>query len=111
MRIFNAGLALLLLTTPTIALAEPVYLICDFSIDSVSFGLDEQQGSASILITSSGSTRTVPATFTPDKVIIDEGDVIWTVDRRNLDFSREFTLISSKNNGHCEIQAVPNRKF
>ncbi|WP_141098838.1 hypothetical protein [Rhizobium esperanzae] len=111
MRIPTAVLALSLLTVPSFALAEPVYLKCDFSIDSVSFGLDEQNGSASILITSSGSTRTVPATFTPDKVIIDESDVVWTIDRRNLNFSREFTLISSTDTGHCEIQAIPKRKF
>jgi len=107
------SLAAIMISNP--AIAKPTYLACTLMIDGqpehINFTTDEQAGTVSILIVSSGSSRTVRGAFTPDKVIIDERSVRWEIDRTDLGFSRTITMINSTTNGQCKIQTVPKRAF
>ena len=98
------------------AIAEPIYLACNLVIEGnqspINFTVDEGAGTVSITIVTSGSTRTVRGTFAPDKVVVDEGDVRWEINRINLGFSRVLVALgNSTDSGRCEIQSAPKRAF
>lgn len=97
------------------AVAEPVYLSCTFLIDgnpnTLDFTADESAAQVSIFVPNSGRSRTVNATFTPDKVVINEEQVIWTISRTDLSITRYIKLVDSANSGKCDVQQVPTRVF
>lgn len=97
------------------AIAQPTYLACTLMIDGqperIDFTTDEQAGTVSILITSSGSSRTVNGTFTPDRVVVDEPSARWAISRVNLEFSRTVKMIDATDVGQCEVQEAPRRIF
>lgn len=99
----------------TSATAQPTYLACALDLDGklepINFTTDEQIGTVSIQIVRSGSSRTLNATFTADKVIIDERDVRWEISRTDLSFSRTIPFLNSITSGQCTIQATPQRAF
>ena len=116
MRLATIGLfwtASLGLTIPN-ALAAPTYLTC--SLDGLppngfSFTVNEDSGTIGILIRTSGNSRVVQATYTPDKILVDEREVRWMISRTDLRFSRTIKLISSTTWGSCMVDAVPSRAF
>ena len=113
-RLAAAGIAALG-SLPVSAMAEPVYLVCTIMVhgkpNDLNFTLDEQIGKASIMVPASGVARTVNAAFSTDKVVIEEPQVRWVINRVDLRFSRTIKLIDSTNEGHCQLQATPKRAF
>lgn len=112
---FAFSLALACVVLSGVASAAPTYLACTFMVDGspnvIDFTADEAAGTVSILTRHSGFNRTVAATFTPERVLVNEGDVRWEISRVDLTVSSTITMINSTDHGKCEIEAAPKRAF
>lgn len=97
------------------ASAAPIYLSCTFMADGnpnvIDFTADEASGKVSILTRHSGFSRTADATFTPDRVVVNESRVRWEISRVDLTVASTIKAISSTDYGKCTLQETPKRAF
>lgn len=103
------------ITLPNLALAKPVYLSCEIPVDdkiaAFEVTADEEAGTVSYLVVSSGFTKTMPGAFQADKVVFGDKGGSFTIDRTNLAFTRTITMINSSDHGQCKIIEAPKRAF
>lgn len=100
---------------PSIALAKPVYLTCDFMRDGKSqprkFTLDEDRGTAAIFYIETAESETLRAQFGEDHVFFENYVDRFMINRRSLVAARQAKVDETIDRAQCRIESVPDRAF
>ncbi|WP_028602988.1 hypothetical protein [Ottowia thiooxydans] len=96
--------------------AAPVYLSCEFKHPSgkpqvFNFALDESASTLGVFVPSTGSERTSKATFSADKVSLNEGTVAWEIDVSKRAVIRDMRMIEKKDSGTCKSISAEQSGF
>ncbi len=81
---------------PNAVNAELVYLECYFPKQktqketTMEVTLNEEQGKVTYLIKTTGSTKTLPATFSQEYILFSEEYISWQIDRTNGEITNKF---------------------
>ncbi|MBT2242689.1 hypothetical protein JQK15_03985 [Sphingobium sp. BHU LFT2] len=106
-------LAAAMMAMPAQAMAAPTYLGCQIADSGkeylVNFALDEAKGSATISSDANDKSFSAPASFSPEKVTIQERVFTWVIDRISLDLQRRTVIGDQQWNerGKCTVAKPP----
>ena len=89
---------------PTAVNAESTYLTCDLNDNpkKVDITLNQDQGKVTYIYPNSGSTWTVPASFTNKAILFKSGSANWQLDRTNGKIYVKFVLFNGDVLGEAE---------
>ena len=97
------------LALPTAVNAELVYLECYFpkqksqNETNIEVTLNEEQGKVTYLVKETGSTKTLPASFSQEYILFEEEYVSWQINRTNGEFSNKFKIgVMDRSYGNCK---------
>jgi len=94
-------------------MAEPVYLRCSFPGNGavVMITPDEANAAVTVALPATGYSAKMPAAFTASEVRFQDTRVAYVLSRTDLSVTRTIKMISSTDNGKCEIEKAPKRAF